>query len=499
METNNFEKYEAVINKMHDTSETLAYIKQHQKDDDFIELLDFCINRTIDVIARKTYKYTEEFIGKDQSVQLFLELCKFDVGNPNGYFRALRAFYQKKYKTCEKELAKIIKDLFADPEFMLDSRELGLSFIGPFKNAYPGFWDFICKQFEGKNLETGVPELCKAMKLVYESDDNDAIISALEQIYAKNNSMQVVKELLGYAYYEGKMWGNAAAMFEQVEETCIFFQDDMFFFMGVAYGQLKDLPNEIEAYKKSVEIYPTGPYSRNNLGYAYYKAKQYNKALECFKQCIDDGIDLKYAANNYVRTLLAMKRYKDAKQFVKNPPAKIIKSLLDKVKNAESTNKRITSDQPLPDVVDGEEFSIETKNIELGVKKQQFSSEKLLEDELTMRIERGLEVFGRKLKIYRRKGVYGRQYILPTGKRLDLLCEDNNGTLYIIELKKDSGYDDAYAQTAEYLDWFEKNWKEHKKIEGIICLSNPSKELLDKVHEDKRMRVFEYQISYTER
>ena len=37
METNNFEKYEAVINKMHDTSETLAYIKQYQKDDDFIE------------------------------------------------------------------------------------------------------------------------------------------------------------------------------------------------------------------------------------------------------------------------------------------------------------------------------------------------------------------------------------------------------------------------------------------------------------------------------
>ena len=39
----------------------------------------------------------------------------------------------------------------------------------------------------------------------------------------------------------------------------------------------------------------------------------------------------------------------------------------------------------------------------------------------------------------------------------ECVCEDDNGDLYIIELKKDSGYDDAYKQTAEYLDWFEKN------------------------------------------
>lgn len=496
---NQFEKYEAAMAGIHNNDELLAYVQKHEKDIDFPDLLDFFINRAIDIISKETYKYTDEFINQNSDVKLFLELCKYgDAGN-NSYFRALQAFFQKKYKICEKELTISVNNLFADPEFVLDSRELGLSFIGPFKNAYKGFWDFINNLFENKRIESGVLDLCRTMKLVYESDDNETIINSLEQIYAKNNSLQVVKELLGYAYYEEKMWGNSVAMLEQVEENYIFFPDDMFFMMGVAYGQLKDLPNEIEAYKKSVEIYPQGAYSCNNLGYAYYKAKQFNKALECFNRCIDMGIDLKYASNNYVRTLLSMKRYKDAKAFVKNPPAKIIKSLLDKVKNAESINKRISADEPILDDVDDGEFSVESKPVELGIKKQQFSSEKLLEDELTMRIEAGFEVFGHKLKIYRRKGVYGRQYILPTGKRLDLLCEDDAGTLYIIELKKDSGYDDAYVQTAEYLDWFEKNWKEHKKIEGIICLNNPSKELLDKVHADKRMRVFEYQISYTER
>ena len=72
--------------------------------------------------------------------------------------------------------------------------------------------------------------------------------------------------------------------------------------------------------------------------------------------------------------------------------------------------------------------------------------------------------------------------------------------LYIIELKKDSGYDDAYKQTADYLDWFEKSEKfKGKNIYGIICLNNPTPSQIKKVHSDKRMKLFEYQISYTER
>ena len=68
-----------------------------------------------------------------------------------------------------------------------------------------------------------------------------------------------------------------------------------------------------------------------------------------------------------------------------------------------------------------------------------------------------------------------------------------------MELKKDSGYDDAYKQTTEYLDWFEQDKRfKGKKVYGIICLNSPTQQLIDKVHADKRMRLFEYQISYTE-
>lgn len=90
------------------------------------------------------------------------------------------------------------------------------------------------------------------------------------------------------------------------------------------------------------------------------------------------------------------------------------------------------------------------------------------------------------------------QYPFEMG-RLDLLCEDENGDLYIIELKKDSGYDDAYVQTAQYLDWFEKApISKGKRVYGIICLNSPTQALISKVRNDQRMRLFEYQISYTE-
>lgn len=105
------------------------------------------------------------------------------------------------------------------------------------------------------------------------------------------------------------------------------------------------------------------------------------------------------------------------------------------------------------------------------------------------------EVFGMNLKMYKRKGEYGRRYIIPVG-RLDLFCEDEAGNLYVIELKKDSGYDDAYKQTADYLDWFAQSPKfKDKKVYGIICLNNPTADLISRVKSDARMRLFEYQVS----
>ena len=214
-------------------------------------------------------------------------------------------------------------------------------------------------------------------------------------------------------------------------------------------------------------------------------------------------MDITCAASNYVRVLLAMGLNKDAQEFINSGKYKVYKFLQDKVKKSDGRNHKNSQKNHIviPELTDEQAEVIEIRTpIDLASKSKQFSSEKILEDELTARIESGASVFGINLKVWKRKGEYGRQFILPTGKRIDLLCENENGDIYIIELKKDSGYDDPYKQIVEYIKWFENNKKyKDKKIFGIICLNNPTESILKKVHNDSRIRLFEYQISYLER
>jgi tetratricopeptide (TPR) repeat protein len=308
----------------------------------------------------------------------------------------------------------------------------------------------------------------------------------------------ITSMLLGYEHYQAKQWGNAIACFERVEDhdfSGLFFPYDIQFFQGWSYSRLREHENAIYHYEKALELEPTIPNALNNLGYEYYITKQYPKALETFEHCIQEKRDIRYAANNYVRTLLAMKRFRDAKEFVKHPPYKISSDLLRRVAKAEAINHEIPDDEE-PDEATVNDVIAE-KSAPAKDSGEQFSSEKVLEDELSMRIEAGVPVFGKHLKIYRRHGEYGRQYIIPIG-RLDLLAEDDAGNLYIIELKKDSGYDDAYAQTAAYLDWFEKNRKVKGKIYGIICLNRPTEKVKAAVRKDSRIRLFNYSIAYEE-
>jgi len=480
----------------------VEYLKQHSSDQNFMALVEHCCNTLLNIIQCEYYKYDSNIIQNSPSINDYVEVANWIQTDELPYYKAVAEFFKGNKSKTLLYLSKANElGFFCDGNAPFSDIEFANCFLGPFKSAFPGFWDEIYKLLSSINVEKGVLELCKAAPIFYTSSDRTEIQNALETAHAVNPDSVVVKEFLAITMYEAELWGNAVALFEQLgDEPIILYRDHLYFLMGWCYGKLNETRSEIEAYEKSAEIYPEGYATMNNLGYAYYKAKQYNKALGCFRKCLDNDWETKLAANNYVRTLLAMGRFKDAKDFVKNPPARINKPLLDRVHASANTNKRIRADRDVVAVTDSSAPAVAQKGIDIGVKKQQFTSEKILEDELTLRIEAGVPVFGVPLKIYRRKGVYGRQYILSNGKRPDLLAEDADGNLYVIELKKDSGYDDAYVQIVDYLKWFDQNWGDQvNAIYGIICLNNPTQELLDKVHGNNRVRIFEYQISYTER
>ena len=364
------------------------------------------------------------------------------------------------------------------------------------KDGFPGMWTEIGDILKTRTVEKGLSSMCYALEKFYYSSDNEAIIYALTQVIQENENLLIAKELLGYTYYEMKLWSNALALFEQTEgcdpREVILFEDSKLFWMAWCYGKRKDYCNEEKYYRKTLDVYPEATFALNNLGYSLYKQKKYSEAKAVFEKCITDNRDADFASNNLVRTLLATGEADEARKFIKNSKIHISKEL---VRRAEKAVQKVSSEKI--ELTDEENAQI-NKTVNIGVKKHQFSSEKILEDELVSRMESGISVFGMPLKVYQAKGAYGRQYIIPHG-RIDILAVDEKGDYYVIELKKDSGYDDAYVQTKAYVDWIQKHLAKSKhKAYGIICLNSPTKQLIEKVRNDDLIKLFEYNISYSE-
>lgn len=458
----------------------------------------FC-NELVSMLTEGYVKYDEkEFeFKKDSLWEITLDNIE-KLSKEHYFYWAFYYYAKRQYKKCKEFIHKVCQKEQESANPLNEAGILAL-FLVPFKNASDEIWDFITKEVKAVNTAEGIGEFCDLISLYYRSTNNDEVLDALLDFIQKHPDYKTPNEMLGYTYYSMSMWNNAIACFEKVDEMFYFPMSDIYWMLAWANGKVKNLADEEMYYRKSIEIAPDMAFSLNNLGYCLYKQKKYREALEIFEKCLQEKKDLSCAGNNYIRVLIALGRNADAKKFVKAGEVKVSKALKDRVAKLDNHNARLKK-EVVPILQDLEEDEgVKKVTLDIGVKRQQFSNEKLLEDELTARIENNVPVFGLNLKIYKRKGEYGRQYIIPVG-RLDLLCEDSAGNLYIIELKKDSGYDDAYAQTAEYLDWFEKSEKfKGKKIFGIICLNSPTQQLIDKVHSDKRMKLFEYQISYTER
>lgn len=373
-----------------------------------------------------------------------------------------------------------------------------------FKNAYAGFWKFVKQEIEIIPHDEIAAKLCDIIEAFYDAPTNEEALEVLVTAYQKYPESTIINEMLGVVYFDEKQYGNAIAAFERLYSaktdsynSTLHTEDQMNFFLGYANDKLKDRKTAIDYYKKAVEISPRCPYAANNLGYLYYRERQYDKAYSILKRCIEERweTDLVFPVTNFARLLYAMGKYSEAREFVKNAPVKVAKAIRDKIEKAPEKDAITVIPEMTPDEI--EENSEPVAKAVIERKGFQFQSEKMLEDELTMRMEAGIEVFGLPLKIYKRRGEYGRQFVFPKG-RLDILAEDAEKNLYIIELKKDSGYDDVYKQTIEYIDWFQKHKAKGKKVYGIICLNAPSKPLIKAVRQDDRVKLFEYQISYSE-
>lgn len=484
-----------------DISDKLLVLKHENKEEFRLIFCDILVR----ILSEGAAKYDLSApITHDSMLYVLLENIKM-LPEDSYFYKMLYFAFHNDRNMCVKQIEKYIEKKVEQAHAADSKKELFQEgtmaelFYVPLKNLVHGVYGEIAKIVIKYTDSKEVLDFLAFLDRFYD-EANDTVEITLDFI-SSHPDMIIPKELLAITYQSMKMWRNAIAYYEQAENQSLYFLDDVLHWnLAFCYDKCKDLEHAEEYYKKTLSFNNYFVYARNNLAYCLYREKKYSEAKEILESCLEENWDLPYAANNYVRVLIALKQYKTAKEFVASQKYKISKDIVKRVENL--SDKDYKKEQAAPQISEDNEEEVSEKSVvavkdNLIIKETQFSSEKLLEDELTLRIENGCSVFGRKLKIYRRKGEYGRQYPIPAG-RLDLLCEDDDENLYIIELKKDSGYDDAYEQTARYLDWFASSPKfKNKSVYGIICLNAPTEDLIKKIHKDKRMELYEYQIAYT--
>lgn len=462
------------------------------KNSDGIEYIHeiFC-NDILTIISRGFIRYYNTNFNKNNLITLFKNHM-VKTTKENSFLWSVYYYFCNDFHESEIYLIKAIDNIFNIPDVNIDENIIVEYFLEPFKQGFQGFWNIVYKGLMKHKVSNDILDLCILLKSFYSTANNEHNIEELTIFIQKCPYFNIPKELLAVLYQDACLWKNSIACLESIKEPLVLYKDEVFFMLGWAHGKCKELKQSETYYRKCLDIFPERKDVMNNLAYTLYLQKKYTEAKAILEKCLKENRDLPYSANNYIRVLIALEEYDYAEKFINSNKYKIDKNLKERVQKLR--NKKVLKKANGTKLND--EAVFKPKNYTVNY--QQFSNEKILEDELVARIENGNSVFGLDLKIYRRYGAYGRQYTIPIG-RLDLLCEDSKGDLYIIELKKDAGYDDVYKQISAYIDWFDKNEiSKGKKVYGIICLNSPSKELIEKVHANKRVKIFEYKISYTE-
>lgn len=398
--------------------------------------MKYCDTVIDDTSFHYGWKYPPDVLLSDDYYikTIFKPLVQFIPEENKDYYDAVMAFYDGNTSKCYELLKKGINE-YIKTGGILDEFWFAYSYL-IFKSSIPKLYDFLLERISSEQYEKGLPELIKAAKIYYCTADNFQLEDVATRALMASPDNLLAKEYMAVVWYNNKRWHNTIAALEEIENGYIIPEHERFFILAWCKSKVRDRKGAIEYYKKCLDIAPMKPWVRNNLAYEYFVTRQYQKAEKEYRKCIDDKINLKYACTGYVRTLAALGKIDEAEKFIKVSPEKIYKYAIDELSAVKTGKKKINSE-----LIEETEYE-ELAEISTIDRKPafQFSKESILEDELTERLTVGSSVFGVPLKIYKRKGIYGRQLIFEVG-RIDLLAEDNEDNLYVIELKKDSGYD----------------------------------------------------------
>jgi len=289
------------------------------------------------------------------------------------------------FKNDKKNLEKTLDEYFEWRNFEenpVDEVSFVQDFLIVYKNAYREFYKKMSERFKKLNC-TEAENLCNLFEDYYYNCKTDDEKENLLVNYIQDNPETILaKEFLGYIYEDKKLWYNAISIFEQVAGKSVFYYfAEIYFSLAWCYGKVKEYSAEEENYRKCLKENQNYEWALNNLGWSLYKQKKFADAEKIFLQCLKEERDKeeqKFSANNLVRVYLQTGEIAKAKKFIESKKFKIDKLWIKRVNNYSAKN--ISTDEK-----DFEnEGSSENKKFVTDdkVKREQFTSEKILEDEI---------------------------------------------------------------------------------------------------------------------
>ncbi len=309
---------------------------------------------------------------------------------------------------------------------------------------------------------------------------------------------------LAYYYLDTDNFENSVRQFNKVlkHRKSIDFLEytaDILFELGNMYSfKLNQLKEGEKFYKECIKVNQDLQGLNNNYGYCLFRLRKYKSALTYLRKASKIEEDKETPLWNILRVYKRIKDYDNALKTIKKikkiskrkkAVEKELNAILNKLQLEDSSDEIVLSDNII--------LEKENSHVRIFKKLKAISQENILEELIHNRIKRNEDVFQRKLKIYDDEWGYGKQLIMPDVGRLDLLVVDiKTHELIVIELKKDSSYNDVITQIKKYMKWVKDNIaKDNYKVKGLICLHSANTDLIKRAKKE-RIEIQEYSFNF---
>lgn len=375
----------------------------------------FVCSTALELMTPNIISYNDEII-KSEMAELFIFAEKFLSGedfwtDDNWKYTVLSNIFQENYDEAEKYLKEVVFPGYEEcyKENLITEKEWAQLWFDTFKSAYDGFWLLLGEYFSSINNDDGAILSTFANNLYNTIKSQENLLELVLSFKQKYPNYIFVDEILAGVYEEEGLWHNAIRYYEYVMEKSVFLYDDYTFFsLAWCYAKIKDYEMEEYYYRKCADINSQYLYVQNNIAYSLMRQKRYAEAEMILTEVVKNELDLPESVNNLAETYIRQGKYEEADKLINSGEYKIFKCIRkmfekysqsseDKdilaVNKDDDSNELLLSKSP-------KRKNLSKSNIDM----EQFATEKILEDQITYRLETGKNVFGMALKIYNHQG-----------------------------------------------------------------------------------------------